>query len=87
MFLRWHYLIDVFAGLALAGIGMLLGQRIADWERAKRARLGLQAAWMPLVYPSFGVRPTSEPRPLGLSERTCWDSRSSARATTCPGRR
>ena len=25
------------------------GQRVADWERAKRERLGLQAAWMPLV--------------------------------------
>jgi hypothetical protein len=51
MFLRWHYLIDIFAGLALAGTCQFLGQRIADWERAKRLRLGLQAAWMPLVYP------------------------------------
>jgi hypothetical protein len=51
MFLRWHYLIDVVAGLILATAGALLGQRIADWERAKRARLGLQPAWTPLVYP------------------------------------
>jgi PAP2 superfamily protein len=51
MFLRWHYLIDVIAGVALATASSLLGQRIADWERAKRARLGLQAVWTPLVYP------------------------------------
>jgi hypothetical protein len=51
MFLRWHYLIDIFAGLALAGTCQFLGQRVADWEGAKRERLGLQAVWMPLVYP------------------------------------
>ncbi len=51
MFLRWHYLIDIFAGLALAASCQFLGQRVADWETAKRARLGLQASWMPLVYP------------------------------------
>jgi hypothetical protein len=50
MFLRWHYLIDIFAGLALATIAALLGQRIADWERAKRERLGLQPVWSPLVF-------------------------------------
>jgi PAP2 superfamily len=53
MFLRWHYLIDVIAGVALASAASLVGQRIADWERAKRERLGLQPAWTPLVYP-FG---------------------------------
>ncbi len=51
MFLRWHYLIDVIAGVALATAGSLLGQRIADWEQAKRARLGLQPVWTPLMYP------------------------------------
>jgi hypothetical protein len=51
MFLRWHYLIDIVAGLALAATAALLGQHVADWERAKRERLGLQPAWTPLVYP------------------------------------
>ena len=51
MFLRWHYLIDIVAGLTLATSASLLGQRIADWEAAKRERLGLQPAWTPLVYP------------------------------------
>jgi hypothetical protein len=51
MFLRWHYLIDVVAGLGLALTCQLVGQRVADWEHKKRERLGLQASWMPLVYP------------------------------------
>ena len=51
MFLRWHYLIDIVAGLAFAVVCQFIGQRVADWERAKRERLGLQPVWMPLVYP------------------------------------
>jgi hypothetical protein len=54
MFLRWHYLIDIVAGLALAITVSLLGQRIADWEYAKRERLGLQPAWSPLA-PRLGA--------------------------------
>ena len=51
MFLRWHYLIDIVAGLTLATTASLLGQHIADWERAKRERLGLQPVWSPLAFP------------------------------------
>lgn len=51
MFLRWHYLIDVIAGLVLAISACLFARRIAYWEYGKRERLGLQPAWMPLVYP------------------------------------
>jgi hypothetical protein len=51
MFLRWHYLLDVLAGVALAAASSYVGGRIADWEYAKRNRLGLQPAWTPLVYP------------------------------------
>jgi hypothetical protein len=51
LFLRWHYLIDVVAGIALAAAGAFLGQRIADWEHSKRERLGLQPVWPPLTYP------------------------------------
>jgi membrane-associated phospholipid phosphatase len=58
MFLRWHYLVDIVAGLALATTAALLGPYVADWERAKRERLGLQPAWTPLVYP--WSRPTDE---------------------------
>jgi membrane-associated phospholipid phosphatase len=51
MFLRWHYLIDVVAGVVLAISASLFARRIAYWEHGKRERLGLQPAWMPLVYP------------------------------------
>ncbi len=51
MFLRWHYLVDIVAGLTLAITVQLLGQYVADWEREKRTRLGQQPAWMPLDYP------------------------------------
>jgi hypothetical protein len=51
LLLRWHYLIDVVAGLALAIAGSVVGTRIADWETARRARLGIEPAWMPLVVP------------------------------------
>src|SRR5579872_3263301 len=50
LFLRWHYLCDVIAGLTLAVAASVVGQRIADWERERRGRLGVQPAWMPLVY-------------------------------------
>ena len=52
MFLRWHYMVDVVAGLAIAFAAQFVGQRVADWERAKRSRLGLQAVWVPLSYVS-----------------------------------
>jgi hypothetical protein len=51
MFLRWHYLVDVVAGLALAVAGSVVSQAIADWEHDRRVRLGVQAAWMPIEYP------------------------------------
>jgi hypothetical protein len=43
-------MVDIVAGLTLAFAAQLLGQYVADWEQAKRARLGLQAVWMPLGY-------------------------------------
>ena len=51
LLLRWHYLVDVVAGLTLAVVASIVGTRIADWEAARRERLGVQPAWMPLVYP------------------------------------
>ncbi len=41
----------MIAGIALAISASLVGQKIADWERSKRERLGLQPVWTPLVYP------------------------------------
>jgi PAP2 superfamily len=51
LFLRWHYLVDVVAGLLLASSASFLSQRVADWEALRRERLGVQPAWMPLTYP------------------------------------
>ncbi len=48
MFLRWHYMVDILAGLTFAFAAQFIGQYVADWERAKRKRLGLQDVWMPL---------------------------------------
>jgi hypothetical protein len=51
MFLRWHYMIDIVAGLVLAFTTQAIGQYVADWECEKRKRLGQQPTWMPLAYP------------------------------------
>jgi hypothetical protein len=51
LFLRWHYLVDVVAGLTLATTAAFVGPYVADWEAARRERLSIQPAWMPLVFP------------------------------------
>jgi membrane-associated phospholipid phosphatase len=48
VFLRWHYVTDVIAGLALALAAHLLAPRIARRETASRARRGLDEVWPPL---------------------------------------
>ncbi len=49
MFLRWHYVIDVLAGFALATLAALVSPLITRWELARRRTQGL----LPLV-PVFG---------------------------------
>jgi hypothetical protein len=51
LFLRWHYLVDVVAGLTLAVTAAFLGPHIADWESTRRERMSIQPAWVPLAYP------------------------------------
>jgi membrane-associated phospholipid phosphatase len=41
MFLRWHYVIDVIAGFALATTAALVAPRVARWELARRAAQNL----------------------------------------------
>lgn len=43
--LRWHYVIDLAAGLALAGSASWLSKRVVGWEKVLRARAGLRSAW------------------------------------------
>lgn len=45
MFLRWHWLIDVVAGLSLATLAYVLSVRITDWELRRRRRAGLSPSW------------------------------------------
>jgi membrane-associated phospholipid phosphatase len=45
MFLRWHYLIDVVAGLVLANVGALVAARVARSEDVRRAAEGLSPVW------------------------------------------
>lgn len=45
MFLRWHYVIDVIAGLLLAVTSQVLSVRIMDRENARRKAHGLSEAW------------------------------------------
>jgi membrane-associated phospholipid phosphatase len=45
IFLRWHWLVDVLAGLALAFTAVPLAAAIVDWEARRRASLGVAAAW------------------------------------------
>ena len=45
MFLRWHYLIDVIAGLVLAFFVVLAAGRVVSWEFERRERGGLPELW------------------------------------------
>jgi hypothetical protein len=45
LLLRWHYAVDLIAGLALGGGAAIASARIAEWECARRARLGCSPAW------------------------------------------
>jgi membrane-associated phospholipid phosphatase len=45
MFLRWHYLVDVVAGLLLALEVSIVGGRVARWEVRRREELGKSPVW------------------------------------------
>ena len=42
MFLRWHYVIDVFAGFTLATLAAVIAPRVTSWEVLRRRAGGLQ---------------------------------------------
>lgn len=46
MLLRWHYLIDVVAGVCLAFFASWASRRLANWEGRVRAALKAPPAWM-----------------------------------------
>jgi PAP2 superfamily len=49
LYLRWHYVIDVCAGLALAVLTVVVAERAARWDEDRRAALGLRPAWTRLA--------------------------------------
>ena len=63
MFLRWHYLIDVLAGIALSSGAFLLAGIISRREIDHREQNGLQPVWVPhraARLGSTGRRPRAE---------------------------
>jgi hypothetical protein len=40
MFLRWHYLIDIVAGITLATTAVLAGEALVTWDKRRREALG-----------------------------------------------
>jgi hypothetical protein len=60
MFLRWHYLVDIFAGLALAATSDALAARLVPWDDRRRAARGLVPAWSQLLLPVSWVRSPAE---------------------------
>jgi hypothetical protein len=45
MFLRWHYLIDIAAGLTLASTMSVMAGKVTGWEAKRRDLLGLSPIW------------------------------------------
>jgi hypothetical protein len=52
MFLRWHYVIDVFAGFTLATLAAVIAPRVTAWEVARRRARDLQPL-VPLFRPEI----------------------------------
>jgi hypothetical protein len=50
MFLRWHYLVDIVAGLTLAATAVVLSERIMAWEKTRREWFGVQPTFDLLDY-------------------------------------
>jgi hypothetical protein len=55
IFLRWHWAIDVLAGLALSTTVTLLAGRITRWEQRRREARGLTPVWRDVAWP-FALR-------------------------------
>lgn len=45
MFLRWHYVIDVVVGAALAIAAHVIARKVSEWEPHRRQALGLGPTW------------------------------------------
>jgi len=61
MFLRWHWIIDVVAGLTLATVAQALSARATRWEIERRARANLLPTWPPFTAGPFAISRRPEP--------------------------
>jgi hypothetical protein len=61
MFLRWHYVLDVVAGLLLATLGQALGVVVTDFELSRRRRSGLDPSWPVFALPRAANAPLRAP--------------------------
>lgn len=63
MFLRWHYLVDIFAGLTIATTAALLSHKIVTWEEKRRAARGAEPVFRIVEWPweRRGSREDREP--------------------------
>ncbi len=59
MFLRWHYLIDIFAGLTLATAANIVGATVCPWEMKRRERMGTGPLFLPLSLDFLRKNPKS----------------------------
>ena len=66
MFLRWHYVIDIIAGIGLSLLFAFAAVRITAWEEQYRKRRSLQPVWAPL-WPKRDV-PTHVPDQSPLAD-------------------
>jgi len=60
MFLRWHYIIDIIAGIALASLLSYVAVHLSTWEQGFRKQRGLQPVWRSLWQ---GNKPAAEVAP------------------------
>jgi hypothetical protein len=56
MFLRWHYLIDVIAGISLSTGAFLLSGMLSPREFDYREQAGLQPVWLPFAFRQWWSR-------------------------------
>ena len=60
MFLRWHWVVDVVAGLLLATTAAFVSRAVVAWESRRRRDRGLPPVFASLVWPKSEV---SKPSP------------------------
>ena len=69
MFLRWHYVIDVLAGLLLAVTAHVISVRVTRRELARRSALGLAPLWPEWFARSGAASDARRPRTLPVMSR------------------